>query len=770
LLDDSWINIEKDQYGIGDNMKVTYFLDTPDFTANDYYIRLYDASGECKEAREVFASSSTEYFETLGYAAGMAYSLLVKDTEPATTYEDNRDLVELAFDVTNMLDSVFIRGITYDAETGTPLPNVSINFTQADSQYNTTSDANGTYEFTYQTGSGDILTNETIKFVTDVAVQANASKEEFWHGNFSFTPLKAGTMTVDLYLIPECENLTHNSYTVAGLTLSYPFHQTVGSANVHIKNEDSWSNNTVSSSSMGYYIFDNLPAGSMYGSIENETFNSSDYDTWVSLGHTRIKSETEKVTNISDEIPYTRGTDYIMNYTDGKIKVLSTGNMNNSTEYHIDYDYFVAPVKFYVNASKDGYEDSSTYEVEIDDKSECKYQNIILHKYYNLTIHAKDASTHMTLTDFYAIFNDQEQKASSSFLYIVFTNVSYGLWKVQVTKDGYYPEIKYIYVAEDTNETFYLTPITGTPAPAGPGAYYNPHTVDFKLQDLFGNPVVGAIVTAEPIATTLGSWDWINTLYGYPEDVDIRNTTLSGTSDSSGSAAFTMVEAVKYRIAINDTSRGITKVVEIYPKDNHYTIVIGFLVSTTREGEIETSFYTDAINDTHRMFGLNYTDAGNQTQTIKFMVYTRPSDEPGNYTLVYSEEKSNNNASFSYVAENWQNMTYYVGYNATMNDGSTREETKGYEYHIRQILWDLGLKPEEYHYYAWISFALLILIGAMFSGLTVKFGAIFVPIFALLLWYIGWLRFAGDTLILGTAMVMGVLFYFKEKSREEGIG
>ena len=89
---------------------------------------------------------------------------------------------------------------------------------------------------------------------------------------------------------------------------------------------------------------------------------------------------------------------------------------------------------------------------------------------------------------------------------------------------------------------------------------------------------------------------------------------------------------------------------------------------------------------------------------------------------------------------------------------------------MRRILWDLGLEEDEYQYYTWISIALLILVGAMFSGITVRYGAVFVPMFALLLWYVGWLRFAGDIGILGVAMVLGVLFYYKEKSREEAMG
>ena len=74
-------------------------------------------------------------------------------------------------------------------------------------------------------------------------------------------------------------------------------------------------------------------------SVINETFNSSEYDTWVQLAHTNIVNASETVTDLSGATTYTRGTDYQMNYTDGKIKVISGGSMQNYTDYLISYQY-----------------------------------------------------------------------------------------------------------------------------------------------------------------------------------------------------------------------------------------------------------------------------------------------------------------------------------------------------------------------------------------------------------------------------------------------
>ena len=73
--------------------------------------------------------------------------------------------------------------------------------------------------------------------------------------------------------------------------------------------------------------------------VINETFNSSEYDTWVQLAHTNIVNASETVTDLSGSTTYTRGVDYEMNYTAGQIKVLSTGSMSNWTDYLISYKY-----------------------------------------------------------------------------------------------------------------------------------------------------------------------------------------------------------------------------------------------------------------------------------------------------------------------------------------------------------------------------------------------------------------------------------------------
>jgi len=79
---------------------------------------------------------------------------------------------------------------------------------------------------------------------------------------------------------------------------------------------------------------------------------------------------------------------------------------------------------------------------------------------YNITVKARDASTHATIFNFKAILNDGEQTKETTSGSLNFT-VEYGIHKVEVGADGYYSGVEYVYVCEDTEKIFYLTPFEG---------------------------------------------------------------------------------------------------------------------------------------------------------------------------------------------------------------------------------------------------------------------------------------------------------------------
>lgn len=86
--------------------------------------------------------------------------------------------------------------------------------------------------------------------------------------------------------------------------------------------------------------------------VEDEEFNSSDLDSWVELDNEWIQHWSEAnplvyyfevVTSLDGNTTYSGtyrlGDDYAMDYAEGKIKCLSTGDMSANTSYEIDYYY-----------------------------------------------------------------------------------------------------------------------------------------------------------------------------------------------------------------------------------------------------------------------------------------------------------------------------------------------------------------------------------------------------------------------------------------------
>lgn len=66
---------------------------------------------------------------------------------------------------------------------------------------------------------------------------------------------------------------------------------------------------------------------------------TTDHDAWVTLTHKRLQPGTVVVETTGDSGTYLEGSDYVVDYTNGKIKALSGGTLSNTTAYHITYHY-----------------------------------------------------------------------------------------------------------------------------------------------------------------------------------------------------------------------------------------------------------------------------------------------------------------------------------------------------------------------------------------------------------------------------------------------
>jgi len=414
----------------------------------------------------------------------------------------------------------------------------------------------------------------------------------------------------------------------------------------------------------------------------------------------------------------------------------------------------LSPGIYYLNATREKFKSSETYEVNLS-SGEIEYVYILMHEIYNLTIRARDAGTHSTIFEFRATLNDGEQERETTTGKLNFS-VEYGIHKVEVGADNYYSAVEYVYVCEDTEKIFYLTPFEGG-GEQGVGISYPPHQVEFACVDMFGNPLANVYVEATPISTTTGAWDWLLNLFGIRnESISYyTNQTLNGTTDSRGAITFVMMENVEYEVRFVNESSGINKTIRIYPKADHYTVILTPVTSSiiSSEDYITFNLSYEIIGDEINL-SLVYNDSLAQTQNLTFFVYNST-------TLLYSQNFTNvSNITVSYTVPYKAGEEYMWGYSAFHSRFGEMGRSR-----ILRITWflDLGISRA---YCTWIAIAIILFLTAMFSFTTVKFGYVAIPIISLIFAFIGWLP---NISIIIIALCLGILAYMSKREKEVGV-
>ena len=104
----------------------------------------------------------------------------------------------------------------------------------------------------------------------------------------------------------------------------------------------------VAASVFDFGTIDASPFYVWYETYANETATTAtiaaeaavaDVDAWVALAHQRLTPGTVVVKDVTNAITYTDGTDYVIDYANGKIMVLAT--IVDSATIHVTYDYML---------------------------------------------------------------------------------------------------------------------------------------------------------------------------------------------------------------------------------------------------------------------------------------------------------------------------------------------------------------------------------------------------------------------------------------------
>ena len=649
----SWVNIKKDLYVLSETMQIEYDIGDYDAVNYAYYIKIYDMDTWTSQDSWTLTSitGTKEWNIPSDTTTGTYFAILSRETKSTGI------TVDIAMDSTSITKNLLIEGITYNTETDLVLNSVNVSYKQGSIYYNTTSDAStGVYNL-----SG---------LLVDVSTSVNATKTNYTHNDFSFTPLLSKSFNINIFMLPDINHISYHNTSIGGLVQSYPFYQNISSATVNIGNA-TWSDSTIANSA-GYYIFENL----------------------------------------------TNGT-------------------------------------YSINATYEGYLASDNEEIETNNGG-FLYHYILLQPQFILTIKAKDASTHSTIGDFTSIVNDESKTTTNGS--INFT-VDYGIHKVEVISSGYYSSLSYVYMDENTEEIIYLTSIEKD---ITSGVYYAPHSVEFLLQNYYGSAISDVEITAYGVQTTMGVWGWLTSMLGFTNETAaaIRNTTMNGTTDSTGSLSFLMIETIKYKITFVKTSEGINETMYFYPKESQYLIMLTPTIKPMMIDYVNWNLSVEEISGepNNRSLNLTYTDAMSKTSQICFFVRDENNTELYS-TCIFAD---NNLVDTGRKVAKSSGATYYWGFNCTHDTFGDISGTKAVTFKSRLI--DLQINDI---YYPWIAIALLVLISSLFSAVTVKFGYVVLPMLSAFFVYIGFLEI--PTTLITVIVILGILLFMGKKERESGL-
>ncbi|MFA5248744.1 MAG: carboxypeptidase regulatory-like domain-containing protein [Patescibacteria group bacterium] len=250
------VTFDQDSYSQGQTANIGYTISSADFSTYTYYLKTMDVYGTEQDSYTLTTATGTKSPELTDYESGIYYAILSR-TNKATGVNQ-----EFAYDYASVTETVVINGDAYDALNGTLMHNVSIQFDQSGTYYNTTSgynvSDNGNYSVEgLSTGISTAITaNKT--YVND-SVYNNSS---YALETFSFTPLAADIYDIDLVLFPGNMTDYWDNTTLYGLVTDSIYNQPIEGATVNIFN-DTWSNSTTTSST-GLYIFHNLTLNETY--------------------------------------------------------------------------------------------------------------------------------------------------------------------------------------------------------------------------------------------------------------------------------------------------------------------------------------------------------------------------------------------------------------------------------------------------------------------------------------------------------------------------
>jgi len=600
------------------------------------------------------------------------------------------------------------------------------------------------------------------------------------------------------------------SVVINGNTTNAIAGDTISEVNINFSQGNEWYNTT--SDSMGAYNLTELSTdievicnanvtSTNYTQIINETFNSSDYNTWITLNYTMLSNGSILVSNTTDETPFTILTDYNMNYTDGKIMILSTGSMINWTDYHINYNitesFSIIPFTFtpliaklytinlylfninhtYENTSIYGLISTSPYHQAVNNSTVTIWNSTwnsstqatttgyyVFHNLNNTTTYTLNASatSHTTSSDYNVIASGNATRQD------ILLNQLYTITiKAKESGTTAYLSEFIAWLGEDQSNTTSGS-IVLTNIPYGihsisvvADGYYPEGTTELIDADI----TITLYLTIRPTESEYYAPHYVKfkllNIFGkkypnvptivYQENIEC----LNGTTGTDGAVTFKLTENIQYKLTFINLTQNIDETVILYPKDTEYYIYINeFSFKPDETGfkdNIEWKWISNDINITHSWINFTYEDHTNKTTFIEYWVNT------SNDTNLFYFNATNISIWSINQTVNAENVSYMVHYSAVHPDYPSLENSAKYTINFFGMQISFGWS-ETWHY-STVATCIIIFIALLFSGTNAHLGALICVLTAWWFVWISWLPSNASTyimLVLATVVAVAV--------------
>ena len=261
------IQFDKNSYAIGETAILTVVVSDSYYnTATySYHVVIQDIYGtEVYDAPISFSASPHTGTANYQWATtdneGVYYGLIY-----AKRISDNVELL-MNYDTADLNSNLVVNGFVKDAETTTGISGATVNITQGITTDSVSSGADGNY-------------SSVSAFAANQPTTIVASKASYETYSHTFTPLYAGSIVINITLMPTSP--TFSGVALGGIARTPPYNRTIDSATITITNANA--TYTATTNSAGYYIKNYMRANEWWNIIGSKTGfgNSSTYSKLV---------------------------------------------------------------------------------------------------------------------------------------------------------------------------------------------------------------------------------------------------------------------------------------------------------------------------------------------------------------------------------------------------------------------------------------------------------------------------------------------------------